>query len=191
MEPILCGERVQVQEFEIKGPKLITPKIIGDERGFFCERFRVDQFKELDIDCTFLQDNYSRSAYGILRGLHYQWDQPQNKLVTCTHGRILDVAVDIRKNSPTFGKHLMVELSGDKPQWLWIPAGFAHGFLVLSETGADLSYKVDALWNAKGEGSLLWNDAELGIPWSNAQPILSEKDAQAAPFQQYKTSPRF
>lgn len=177
--------------FEISGPLLISPTILGDARGFFCERFRVDQFKELGINHPFIQDNYSRSAFGILRGLHFQWDQPQGKLVTCTHGAILDVAVDIRIKSPTFGKHITVELHGNKPEWLWVPPGFAHGFLVLSPEGADVSYKVNALWNGKGEGGIAWNDSELAIDWRNKNPLLSEKDQIAMSFTEYIKSPKF
>lgn len=182
---------MEYQHFEIEGPLLITPKMLGDERGFFCERYRTDQFKELGINNTFIQDNFSRSACGILRGLHYQWDQPQSKLVTCTRGLILDVAVDIRKSSPTFGKHIVAELSGDKPQWLWVPAGFAHGFLVLSKEGADVSYKVDAPWNGKGESGIRWNDSEIGIAWPNSNPILSEKDRTAKSLSEYAKEPKF
>jgi dTDP-4-dehydrorhamnose 3,5-epimerase len=179
------------KSFEIAGPILISPKVIGDSRGFFCERFRVDQFKDLGITNTFIQDNYSRSSYGILRGLHYQWAQPQSKLVTCTRGVILDVAVDIRKDSPTYGKYVMAELNGDKPEWLWVPAGVAHGFLVLSKDGADVSYKVDNVWNGKGESGIRWNDPEIGVSWPIENPILSDKDRTAKTFAEYKADPKF
>lgn len=182
---------MDVKNYNIEGLKLLSPKVFYDNRGFFCERYRVDQFKEIGIHQNFIQDNYSRSDFGILRGLHYQWDQPQSKLVTCTRGTILDVAVDIRQASPTFGKQVMVELSGDKPQWFWIPAGFAHGFLVLSKDGADLSYKVDAPWNSRGEGAIFWKDSELSIPWPKMSPLLSEKDQKAPSFAEYKIQPRF
>jgi dTDP-4-dehydrorhamnose 3,5-epimerase len=170
---------------------LISPIVLGDERGFFCERFRVDHFKEGGIANPFIQENFSRSAYGILRGLHYQWDLPQSKLITCTRGVIWDVLLDIRVDSPTFGHHLAIELSGDNPQWVWAPAGFAHGFLVLSKEGADLSYKVDALWNGKGEGGILWNDPDLNICWPIEHPILSEKDRKALSLKDYKKNHRF
>ena len=179
------------QHFNIEGPILITPKILGDERGFFCESFRVDRFQGLGIANTFVQDNLSRSAYGILRGLHFQWNKPQSKLVTCTRGLILDVAVDIRKSSPTYGQYVSQELSGTKPQWLWIPAGFAHGFIVLSKEGADVNYKVDAYWNGAGESGILWNDPEIGIQWPIGNPILSEKDRVSKTFADYKRDPRF
>ena len=179
------------KNFSIKGPLLITPKLLGDERGFFTERFRVDKIRELGIHQSFIQDNFSRSDYGILRGLHFQWDQPQSKLVTCTRGLILDVAVDIRTNSPTFGQFVAAELNGDRPQWLWVPTGFAHGFLVLSKEGADVLYKVDAPWNGKGEGALRWNDASIGINWPITNPILSEKDKVAPLLEEYKKNPKF
>lgn len=182
---------MKYSRFDIDGPLLLAPKMIGDSRGFFCERFRVDQFRELGITNSFIQDNFSRSAYGILRGLHYQWDKPQSKLVTCTRGVILDVAVDIRHSSPSFGKYVAAELDGDKPEWLWVPAGFAHGFLVLSKEGADVSYKVDAAWNSKGESGLRWNDPDVAIPWPIANPQLSEKDTVAQSFQDYAKQPKF
>jgi dTDP-4-dehydrorhamnose 3,5-epimerase len=177
--------------FDIDGPILISPKVFIDERGFFCERYRFDQFKAIGISTHFIQDNFSRSTHGTLRGLHYQWETPQSKLVTCARGRILDVAVDIRASSPTFGKHITAVLSGDKPEWLWIPAGFAHGFLVLSDEGADLSYKVDALWNNKGEGCIAWNDSELKIPWGVQSGFLSEKDQKGISFTDYAINPKF
>lgn len=182
---------MEFKTFNIAGPILVSPKTIGDHRGFFCERFKVDEFTKIGIPNTFIQDNYSRSAYGILRGLHYQWDQPQSKLVTCTRGLILDVAVDIRKDSPTFGQFVTAELSGEKPQWLWVPAGFAHGFLVLSSEGADVSYKVDAPWNGKGESGLRWNDPEIGIHWPISTPILSDKDKTAMSLATYRENPKF
>lgn len=182
---------MDIKKFKVEGPLLISPKMVGDSRGFFCERFRVDQFKEMGIHNNFIQDNYSRSSFGILRGLHYQWQEPQSKLVTCTKGMILDVAVDIRAQSPTFGQTVIAELNGDKPEWLWVPAGFAHGFLVLSQEGADVSYKVDALWNAKGEGGIRWNDPDLNIHWPNQSPLLSDKDKVATLFAEYKVNPKF
>lgn len=182
---------MEVKEFSINGPLLITPKIHSDSRGFFCERYREDQFNEIGINTHFLQDNFSRSTHGILRGLHYQWDKPQGKLVTCSRGKILDVAVDIRSQSPTFGKYLSVELDGQKPQWFWIPAGFAHGFLVLSPEGADLTYKVNAYWNGQGESGIHWQDPEFKIHWPLTNPILSEKDQKAQSFAEYKSNPKF
>lgn len=180
-----------VEKFAVEGPLLITSRVFADDRGFFCERFKAPAFKEQGLPTGFVQDNYSRSKPGVLRGLHYQWDPPQGKLVTCARGRILDVAVDIRANSPTFGRHVAVELSGDRPQWFWIPAGFAHGFLVLGDEEADVMYKVDNVWNGAAEGSLLWKDEKFGIPWPNSSPLLSGKDEDAPSFEQYRKNPRF
>ena len=177
---------MKVEKFEIEGPLLIEPRLFKDERGFFVERFREDQLREIGIQNHFIQDNFSRSEWKVLRGLHYQYDKPQSKLVTCTRGTILDVAVDIRKSSPTFGQAVQVELSGDNPQWLWIPAGFAHGFAVLSEEGADLLYKVDAPYNPKGEGAIRWDDPDLKINWTVSNPLVSERDQGAMSFMELK-----
>jgi dTDP-4-dehydrorhamnose 3,5-epimerase len=181
---------VKVTEFKIKGPLLIEPKMVGDARGFFIERYRRDLFSELGLP-DFIQDNYSRSSQGVLRGLHYQYDRPQSKLVTVVSGVIYDVAVDIRRDSPTFGQHLHVQLDGDRPAWLWVPAGFAHGFEVLSSQGADVAYKVDAAYNPSGEGGILWNDPDLGIEWPIGKPTVSERDRQQVKWQQFAKEPKF
>lgn len=135
---------MKTQRFGIPELMLIEVPRFGDACGFFTERFKDDVFKKMGVEVNFLKDNYSRSAYGVLRGLHFQYDRPQSKLVTCTRGRIFDVAVDIRKNSKTFGQTRTTILDGARPSWFWVPAGFAHGFAVLSDEGADLWYKVDA-----------------------------------------------
>ena len=160
--------------------KLIEPKVFGDDRGFFFESFNRRKFFELtgqDID--FVQDNHSRSAQNVLRGLHYQIQHPQGKLVRVVQGVVLDVAVDIRKNSPTFGQHVAVELSAENKLMLWIPAGFAHGFVVLSES-AEFLYKTTDYWFPEHERSILWNDPTLAIDWklNGATPLVSGKDAQ-------------
>lgn len=183
---------MNVTEFDIKGPKLITLKAFGDARGFFVERFHRERFKEIGLPADeFMQDNFSRSAKNILRGLHYQHDRPQGKLVTAMTGRIWDVAVDIRKGSPTFGKSVSVELDGDQPAWFWVPAGFAHGFAVLSEGGADVMYKVNAPYNPHGEGGIRWNDPDLAVPWPVKSPILSGKDEIQPMWSSYREEPRF
>lgn len=182
---------MKVEKLNIEGLLLIEPKVFKDGRGFFSERFRKDQFLEIGINAEFIQDNFSRSDANILRGLHYQYDKPQAKLITCTRGKILDVAVDIRKDSKTFGKSVQVVLDGEKPQWFWMPAGFAHGFCVLSAEGADVMYKVDAAYNPKGEGSIAWNDSELKIQWGLKDPIISERDQKAISFSDYKKTPKF
>ncbi|MBN8536894.1 MAG: dTDP-4-dehydrorhamnose 3,5-epimerase [Deltaproteobacteria bacterium] len=181
---------MEVKEFNIKGPKLITLKSFKDDRGFFCERFRVQQFAELGLN-SFVQENFSRSVPKTLRGLHYQWDKPQGKLVTVLRGEIFDVAVDIRKNSPTFGLHISVTLKDTYPQWLWVPAGFAHGFCVLGDQEADVMYKVDNYWNGSGESGILWKDPNLNIQWPIKNPFLSPKDGVMKSFSDYAKDPKF
>lgn len=164
----------------IDAVKILEPKVFGDERGFFQETWNASLFKDLGLNLQFVQDNHSRSSQGILRGLHYQIQQPQGKLVRVTHGRVIDVAVDLRKSSPTFGKHVAVELSGENKRLLWVPPGFAHGFYVLSES-ADFLYKCTEYYAPQHERSLLWNDPALGIDWQlvgGVTPTLSAKDSQ-------------
>ena len=183
---------MKVTEFDVKGPKLIELKVHGDARGFFVERFVRDRMLEIGLPAMdFVQDNYSRSAHGVLRGLHYQHDKPQGKLVTATRGRIYDVAVDIRRSSPTFGRSVAVELDGDTPMWFWIPEGFAHGFAVLSEEGADLMYKVNAPYNPHGEGGIMWNDLDLAVPWPLKSPSLSARDEKLQTWSAYRAEPKF
>ncbi len=160
---------------------IIEPKVFGDQRGFFFESFNEDAFKQVTgLKAKFVQDNHSRSAKGVLRGLHFQIQQPQGKLVRVVSGEVLDVAVDIRRSSPTFGKAVTVLLSGDSHKQLWIPPGFAHGFVVLSET-ADFLYKTTDYYAPAFERCILWNDPALGIDWQLAdQPKLSDKDAMGA-----------
>lgn len=162
---------------------LIEPKVFGDSRGFFFESFNQKAFNEATgLDVTFVQDNHSRSAKGVLRGLHYQVDKPQGKLVRVTRGAVFDVAVDIRPASPTFGKWVGVELNEDKHQQLWIPPGFAHGFLVLSDV-ADFLYKTTDYYAPALERCILWNDASLNISWpSDIAPSLSVKDSNGEPL---------
>ncbi|MEQ1525762.1 MAG: dTDP-4-dehydrorhamnose 3,5-epimerase [Gallionella sp.] len=158
---------------------IIEPKVFGDNRGFFYESFNRRRFAELtgkDID--FVQDNHSRSVKNVLRGLHYQIQHPQGKLVRVTQGCVLDVVVDIRKSSPTFGQHVALELSAENKRMFWIPEGFAHGFVVLSEA-AEFLYKTTDYWFPEHERCLRWNDAALAIDWKlQAPPALSAKDSQ-------------
>lgn len=182
---------MQVTRFSISGPILIQAKIFSDERGFFCERFRTKEFQEICGDRPFVQENFSRSSARVLRGLHYQYDGPQSKLVTCTSGVIFDVAVDLRVGSPTFGRHVSVTLKGEEPAWFWIPAGFAHGFCVVGSQPADVLYKVDHLYNSKGEAGILWSDADLNIAWPASDPIISSKDQALGRFSEYVANPRF
>lgn len=157
---------------------IIEPKVFGDERGFFFESFNSSAFKELTgQQCTFVQDNHSRSAKNVLRGLHYQIQHPQGKLVRVCMGEVFDVAVDIRKNSPTFGQWVGVILSSENKRQMWVPEGFAHGFLVVSEV-AEFLYKTTDFWHSSYERSILWNDPEIGIEWPIIdQPLLAGKDA--------------
>ena len=156
---------------------LVTPKVFGDNRGFFMESYKKSEFCANGIDVEFNQDNHSKSTKGVLRGLHYQQEPyGQAKLVRCSRGRIYDVAVDIRPNSPTFGKYVKVELSEDNKKILYIPAGFAHGFVALSDE-VELLYKASGEYNPQADRGILWNDSDINIDWGiNFEPILSEKD---------------
>lgn len=158
---------------------IIEPRVFGDDRGFFFESFNRLKFAKLTgHDVDFVQDNHSHSVKNVLRGLHYQIQHPQAKLVRVVQGSVLDVAVDIRKSSPTFGQHVSVELSGDNKRMFWMPEGFAHGFVVLSDT-ADFLYKTTDYWYPEYERCLNWNDPELAIDWQlSTAPVLSGKDAQ-------------
>ena len=163
--------------------KVIEPKVFGDERGFFFESFNQRKFNELiGREVEFVQDNHSRSVKNVLRGLHYQIQQPQGKLVRVVKGAVFDVAVDIRRSSPTFGQHVGAELSAENKRMFWIPEGFAHGFLVLSDD-AEFLYKTTDYWNPEFERSLMWNDQNLAISWPlQGAPVLSAKDQQAKPL---------
>ncbi|GLH76734.1 dTDP-4-dehydrorhamnose 3,5-epimerase [Bradyrhizobium sp. SSBR45G] len=157
---------------------ILEPKLFGDTRGFFLETFQAARYRELGIAGPFVQDNMSRSAHGVLRGLHLQNPNTQGKLVSAMRGRVLDVAVDVRVGSPNFGRHVAVELSEENRRQLWVPRGFAHGFVVLSES-ADFFYKCDDYYSPKDEMSVRWNDPAIGIDWGIAEPKLSAKDAEA------------
>ena len=169
---------------------LIEPKVFGDARGFFMESYNRRAMAELGVDGEFVQDNHSRSARGVLRGLHYQIPQPQGKLVRVVAGAVYDVAVDMRKSSPTFGRWTGFELSAENKLMAWIPPGFAHGFLVLSDY-AEFLYKTTDYYAPEHERSLLWNDPALGIAWplGGTVPLLSAKDGAALPFAQAETYP--
>jgi dTDP-4-dehydrorhamnose 3,5-epimerase len=158
---------------------IIEPKVFGDERGFFFESFNQRRFNELTgTDLQFVQDNHSRSAKNVLRGLHYQIQQPQGKLVRVVQGSVYDVAVDIRRSSATFGQHVGVELSAENKRMLWVPPGFAHGFVVLSDT-AEFLYKTTDYWAPEFERSIAWNDPAINIQWPiQGEPSLSAKDRE-------------
>lgn len=162
---------------------LIEPKVFADERGFFYESFNHKQFEEAtEQKISFVQDNHSRSVKGVLRGLHYQITQPQGKLVRVVQGEVFDVVVDIRKSSPTFGQWIGEVLSAENQRQLWVPHGFAHGFMVLSDT-ADFVYKTTDYYSPAAERCIAWNDASLNIQWpTGIRPIFSVKDAQGDSF---------
>ena len=167
---------------KLKDCLIIEPKIFEDDRGFFLETFQAERYSELaGIDVPFVQDNYSRSTKDVLRGLHFQKKQPQGKLVRIVRGEVFDVVVDIRKNSETFGEWEGIILSEENKRQLWVPPGFAHGFLVLSAV-ADLEYKVTDYYNPHDEGCIVWNDPILNIDWPTTKPILISKDAKASSF---------
>ena len=167
----------------LPGAIIIEPKVFGDSRGFFMETYQAKRYKEAGIELDFVQDNHSRSSYGVLRGLHFQKTKPQGKLVRVTSGKVLDVAVDINPASATFKQWVAVELTGDNHRQFYVPPGYAHGFVVLSET-ADFLYKVTDYYDPTDEGSLLWNDPEIGIDWQISNPQLSAKDAIAPTIKQ-------
>jgi dTDP-4-dehydrorhamnose 3,5-epimerase len=169
---------------------IVEPKMFGDHRGFFVETFRADRYAAAGICGPFAQDNLSRSAYGVLRGLHLQNPRPQGKLVTVLRGRVLDVAVDVRVGSPTFGHHVAVELSEENRRQFWVPRGFAHGFAVLSET-ADFFYKCDEFYSPADEIAVRWDDPAIGIAWGIAAPSLSARDAAAPLLAQVPMLPSY
>src|SRR6185312_14266167 len=181
---------MRVIETEIPGLLIIEPKRIGDSRGFFTETFRAETYAAAGMRHAFVQDNWSRSTRGVLRGLHLQNPNAQGKLVTAARGEILDVAVDVRAGSPTFGRHVAVTLSEENGRQLYIPRGFAHGFLVLSET-ADFFYKCDAYYSPADELAIRWNDPAIGIKWPIREPILSPRDASAPLLSDAKKLPQF
>ena len=166
---------------EIPDVLLLEPTVFRDERGFFLETWHADKFRAAGLDWQFVQDNQSRSVGGTLRGLHYQIVEPQGKLVRVVYGEIFDVAVDLRRSSPTFGRWLGVSLTGERGNQLWIPPGFAHGFYVTSDS-ADVVYKCTTPYIAAGDRSVLWSDPAIGVRWpipAGAEPLLSAKDATA------------
>jgi dTDP-4-dehydrorhamnose 3,5-epimerase len=181
---------MKVIETEIPGLVIIEPKLVGDPRGFFLETFQAERYRSCGINRPFVQDNLSRSAFGVLRGLHLQNPKTQGKLASVLRGRVLDVAVDVRLGSPTFGHHIAIELSEDNRLQLWVPRGFAHGFVVLSET-ADFFYKCDELYSPSDEIAIRHNDPAIGIAWCIETPKLSAKDAQAPLLAQVSRLPEY
>ncbi len=173
---------MNIIDTEIPAVKIIEPAVFGDERGFFMETWQQKKFEELVCPRLFVQDNHSKSSKGILRGLHYQTENTQGKLVRVVVGEVFDVAVDMRKSSPTFGKWVGVLLSAENKRQLWVPEGFAHGFYVTSDS-AEFVYKCTDYYNPKAEHSLLWNDETVGIQWPlTGEPLLSAKDEVGTKF---------
>lgn len=180
---------MDIHETSLPGVLLITPRVFEDPRGFFQETWQQDRFAASGIDCHFVQDNWSRSTGGTLRGLHYQLPHAQAKLIQVIRGEVYDVAVDLRRDSPAFGQWVGVPLSDLNHHQLFIPAGCAHGFYVLSDV-ADFQYKCSDVYHAESERTLLWNDPKIGIAWPlNGEPLLSEKDARGTPLSEAECYP--
>lgn len=169
---------MKVVETCLPGVVIIEPQVFGDARGYFYESYNEAKYREAGVDRRFVQANVSRSAKGVLRGLHYQWPNPQGKLVSVLEGEVYDVAVDIRRGSPQFGKWAGVMLTADNKRHFWIPEGFAHGFCVVS-AHATFSYQCTALYDPKADAGIRWDDADLGIDWPLSAPLLSDKDSRA------------
>ena len=167
---------MKITETKLAGVLIIEPLVFGDSRGFVKETFQAERYREAGIEYTFVQDNYSRSQKGVLRGLHFQVTKPQGKLVSCPKGAVFDVAVDIDPESTTYGQYVGVELTEENHKQLWVPPGYAHGFCVLSET-ADFQYKCTDYYDPSDEGGVIWNDPDVAIEWPIADPSLSNKDA--------------
>jgi dTDP-4-dehydrorhamnose 3,5-epimerase len=181
---------MQVIKTSLPGALILEPKRFGDVRGFFVEMFQAERYASAGVAGPFVQDNLSRSSYGVLRGLHLQHPNSQGKLVCVLRGRVLDVAVDVRVGSPTFGKHVAVELSEENGRQFFVPRGFAHGFVVLSET-ADFFYKCDNRYSPADELAVRWNDPAIGIDWQIADPKLSARDSAAPRLAEMAGLPRY
>ena len=176
------------KETKIKDVYIVEPKVFGDNRGYFMETYRKEDFDKAGLKYNFVQDNQSKSKKGVLRGLHYQKTFPQAKLVRVISGEVFDVAVDLRKNSPTYGEWVGEILSSENKKMLMIPRGFAHGFMVLSET-AEFIYKCDEVYHPEDEGGIMWNDPDVGVKWpSDIEPLLSEKDQKHPSLKESKIS---
>jgi len=180
--------QMRVESEHLNGIKVLVPEVFEDERGFFMEVFRADQFKELGLPVDFVQDNHSRSQKGVARGLHFQWDPPMGKLMRVTIGSAFLVAVDIRKGSPTLGKWFGIEVSAKDKKQVWAPAGFARGFCVLSEA-AEIQYKCTGIYSNQGESGIRWNDPDIGIKWPIPNPILSKRDETAQSLAEWLARP--
>lgn len=180
--------QLKIEKTPVEDVIMVIPEVFEDERGFFMETFRTDQFQQMGLPGRFVQDNHSRSARGVLRGLHFQWDPPMGKLMRVTLGAAWLVAVDIRKGSPTQGRWYGAEVSDKNKLQVWAPAGFARGFCVLSDF-AEIQYKCTGVYNGSAEGGILWNDPGIGIEWPITDPVLSEKDQKAQSLAEWFDSP--
>lgn len=180
---------MEIIKGEIDGLLVVKLDVFKDDRGFFVERYNEEKFQDNGLPTNFPQYNHSRSKPGVLRGLHYQHDPAQGKFVSVMHGKIWDVAVDIRPDSESYGKYSTIEISGDSGVLFWIPPGFAHGFCVLGDEDVDLVYHVTGNYNAAGEGGIIWNDPEIGIDWPLENPIISGRDQELMSFAEYKSNP--
>jgi dTDP-4-dehydrorhamnose 3,5-epimerase len=180
--------KLQIESKHLNGVVVIAPEVFQDDRGFFLEAYRKDQFAELGLPTEFVQDNHSGSVKGVLRGLHFQWDPPMGKLMRVTFGKAFLVAVDIRKGSPTLGKWFGIEASAENKKQVYAPAGFARGFCVLSEF-AEIQYKCTGIYSNRAESGIRWNDPAIGIAWPIDVPILSKKDESAQSLEEWQRRP--
>lgn len=180
---------MKVTESPLQGIKIIELQVFGDSRGFFVERYNEKKFQEAGIPTNFFQDNHSRSAPNVIRGMHYQYQPTQGKLVGAINGSILDVVVDIRPESVTYKQSFSIELSDMNGTLLWVPGGFAHGFCVLGDQPADILYKVNAPYTPEFEGGIMWNDPDIAIDWPIQNPIISKRDQQQLSFKEYNQNP--
>ncbi len=178
----------RIEEEYLNGIKVIVPDVFKDERGFFMESFRADHFKNAGLPTEFLQENHSGSVGGVVRGLHFQYDRPMGKLIRATFGSVFLVELDIRKNSPTLGKWVGIEISAENRRQVWIPPGFANGFCTTSDY-AEIQYKCTAIYNPAGETGVLWNDPALKITWPVENPVLSPKDERAQTLAEWLLKP--
>ena len=179
---------IKIESRALRDVVVLVPEVFRDDRGFFMETFREDQFQSYGLPTHFVQDNHSRSVKGVVRGLHFQWDHPMGKLMRVSQGSAYLVAVDIRRGSPTLGKWVGVEASAENRRQVWAPAGFARGFCVLSDV-AEIQYKCTGIYSNKGESGIRWDDPDIGVEWPVQDPLLSEKDRKAQTLAQWLSRP--
>lgn len=186
---------MKIFDCEFADLKIVEVDLYHDNRGFFSERFNHEKFSKLGLPTNFLQDNFSRSKANVIRGMHFQYEKPQGKLVGCLRGKIIDVVIDLRANSKTFGQYFSIELSDSNGRMLWVPQGFAHGFCVPSDCAeADVLYKVDASYNPKGESGIAFNDKDINIDWTKfgvPNPVFSTRDTDLPSFKSYLENKKF